>query len=93
MTVALLVMVAHGLDLVTFMAGISSFGVAIEAESNPLMRQVFAAGGLPLVAGLKTAGAVALACIAHMRRWALVPATGAGIAGAGINLMAISLVM
>jgi hypothetical protein len=88
-TAPLLVAVAHGLDLLTFMWAVSILGIG--GESNGLIRQAHGAGGLLLIVALKTAGLIALACIASMRRWALLPAAGAGIAGASVNLVALSL--
>lgn len=86
---ALLVAVAHGLDLVTFMLAVDRWGIG--GEANGLVQMAYLSGGLLLVVTLKASGALALSCIAHMRRWALLPAAGAGIAGATFNLIAISL--
>jgi hypothetical protein len=87
----LLVGVAHGLDLVTFLLAIVWFGLPIEAESNPLMRDAYAAGGMVAVAALKASGAAALSFIAAMRHWALLPAAVPGIFGAGVNTLAIAI--
>lgn len=89
MTPALLVAVSHGLDLLTFMLAVERWGIA--GEANSLMQMAYLSGGLALVVTLKASGALALSCIAHLRRWALLPAAGAGIAGATINLIAITL--
>jgi biotin transporter BioY len=86
----LLVGVAHGLDLVTFMLALTIFGLTIEDEWNHLARMAYATGGLAAVALLKASGTVALAFIVHMRRWALLPATVPGIVGASVNLLAIA---
>jgi hypothetical protein len=88
----LLVGVAHGLDLLTFMLAVAVLGLSIGDEANPFMRMAYATTGMAGVVALKTSGAVALALIAHMRRWALIPAAGAGIVGASVNVLAISIV-
>jgi biotin transporter BioY len=87
----LLVGVAHGLDLVTFLLAMTIFGLTIEDEFNHLARMAYATGGLAGVALLKSAGATALALIAHMRYWALIPATVSGIVGAAVNLTSIAI--
>lgn len=85
----LLVSVAHGLDLLTFVMALSAIGIA--GESNGLMSAVYLSGGLLALVALKAAGTLGLACIAHMRRWALLPATAAGIVGALTNLAALGI--
>jgi hypothetical protein len=85
----LLVAVAHGMDLVSFLAVASALGAA--GESNPFMRSLYLNGSLLSLVALKAAGATALALIAQMRPWALVPAAGAGLAGAAVNSLAVSM--
>lgn len=84
MTRPLLVSVSHGLDLLTFIAAVSMFGIA--GESNGLMRTVYLSGGLFTLVALKASGTAALAFITQMRPRYLVPAAGAGIVGATVNL-------
>jgi hypothetical protein len=91
MTRSLLVAVAHGLDLLTFMLAVVVVGLSVEGESNLLMRSAHATAGLLGVVALKSFGAVALSCIVHLRSWALLPAAGAGVVGASVNLLAISI--
>lgn len=87
MTRFLLVAVAHGLDLVTFLVVVAA--LPIHGEANPLARAAYMGGGVGVVIALKTAGTLALACITYMRAWALIPAAGAGLIGASVNLLAI----
>ena len=87
MTRPLIVAVAHGLDLVTFLLAFRAFGV--QGEANGLMRTLYLELGPAGVVALKSAGATALAFISQLRGWALVPAAFAGILGAAINLMAL----
>ena len=87
MTGFLLVAVAHGLDLLTFMVAVTVHGIG--GEANPLARMAFISLGLLGLVVLKAAGTVALACIAHMRPWALIPATVSGMLGAVVNSLAI----
>jgi hypothetical protein len=87
MTGFLLVAVAHGLDLVTFMVAVAVHGIG--GEANPLARAAFVSLGLLGLVALKVAGTAALACIAHMRPWALIPATGSGLVGAVVNSLAV----
>ena len=89
MTRPLLVAVAHSLDLLTFLIAVSLFG--INGEANATMQLAFLSAGLGGVIALKLAGTSALACIAQMRSWALIPAAGAGILGASVNLAAIAI--
>jgi hypothetical protein len=89
MTRPLIVAVAHGLDLVTFLLALAAFGVG--GESNGLMQTVYLHLGPTGVIALKSSGAVALALITQLRGWALVPAAAAGMAGAAANLLALRL--
>lgn len=90
----LMVGVAHGLDLLTFLLAIGA-GVSIDGEWNVLARDLVALGavGLGLLIVLKGAAAMALACIVAWKRYpwvarlAFVPAVGAGIIGAVVNLV------
>ena len=86
----LIVAVAHGLDLVTFLLALAAFGVG--GESNGLMQSAYVHLGLAGVVALKSTGAMALALISQLRGWALVPAAAAGIVGAATNLLALRLV-
>jgi hypothetical protein len=85
----LIVAVAHGLDLMTFLLALAAFGVG--GEANGLMRLAYLHLGLAGVVALKTSGATALALISQLRGWALLPAATAGIVGAAINLLALRL--
>ena len=89
MTRPLIVAVAHGLDLVTFLMAMAAFG--IRGESNGLMQTVYLHLGPAGIVALKSSGATALALITQLRGWALVPAAAAGIAGAATNLLALRL--
>jgi hypothetical protein len=86
----LIVAVAHGLDLVTFLLALRVFGV--HGEANGLMRTLYLELGPAGIVALKTAGTSALACMSQLRRWAFVPAAAAGIVGAAVNLLALRLV-
>ena len=85
----LIVAVAHGLDLVTFLLALAAFGIG--GESNGFMQSIYVHGGPGGIIVLKGAGAAALALITALRGWALVPAALAGIAGAAANIAALSL--
>ena len=85
----LIVGVAHGLDLVTFLMALAAFGIG--GESNGFMQTIYLHGGPAGIVALKGSGATALALIAQLRGWALVPAAMAGIAGAAVNLLALRL--
>ena len=85
----LIVAVAHGLDLMTFLLALAAFGVG--GEANGLMQLAYLHLGLVGVVALKTSGATALALISQLRGWALLPAAGAGILGAAVNLLALRL--
>jgi hypothetical protein len=89
MTRALIVGVAHGLDLVTFLLALAAFGIG--GESNGFVQAVYLHGGQASIVALKSSGATALALITQLRGWALVPAAMAGIAGAAINVLALRL--
>ena len=89
MTRPLIVAVAHGLDLVTFLLALAAFGIG--GESNGFMQTVYVHGGHAGIIGLKSSGAAALALITELRGWALVPAALAGIAGAAVNTIALTL--
>lgn len=89
MTKPLIVGVAHGLDLVTFLLALAAFGIG--GESNGFMQTVYLHGGQAGIVALKSSGATALALITQLRGWAVVPAALAGIAGAAINLLALRL--
>jgi hypothetical protein len=79
---------AHLADLATFGLAISVYGIS--GEGNPIVRELFAAGGLPLVAAVKVAGALGAALIvAHQRRW-LALAAGSGLVGAITTLVAVA---
>jgi hypothetical protein len=90
MTRSLLVANAHGLDLLTFLMVLSLFGIA--GESNGVMQTVYASGGILAVVALKASGTAALAFLTQLRRWALLPAAGAGLLGASVNLLAIGVI-
>lgn len=89
----LMVCVAHGLDLLTFLIALSA--LSIHAEANHVMRSLYVSGGPIGVVALKTAGTVALACMVaqprwpHLARWSFMPAVGAGILGGEVNLLAL----
>ncbi|MGZ6256223.1 MAG: hypothetical protein ACXWMB_04325 [Candidatus Limnocylindria bacterium] len=89
MTRPLIVAVAHGLDLVTFLLALRVFGV--HGEANGLMRTLYLELGPAGIVALKSAGASALAFMSQLRRWALVPAACAGLLGAAVNLLALRL--
>jgi hypothetical protein len=90
----LMVCVAHGLDLATFLIALSA--LTIHAEANYLMRGLYVSSGPIGVIALKTAGTAALACMVaqqrwpHLARWTFIPAVSAGILGAEVNLLALS---
>jgi hypothetical protein len=89
MTGPLIVGVAHGLDLLTFLLALAAFGIA--GESNGFMQTVYLHGGQTGIVALKSSGTAALALISQLRGWAVVPAAAAGIAGAAVNLLALRL--
>jgi hypothetical protein len=90
MTRPLIVAVAHGLDLVTFLLALAAFGIG--GEWNGLMQSAYVHGGVAGIIALKSSGAAALALITELRGWALVPAALAGIAGAAANVAALTLI-
>jgi hypothetical protein len=90
MTKPLIVGVAHGLDLMTFLLALAAFGIG--GESNGFMQAVYVHGGQGGIVALKTSGAAALALMSQLRGWALLPAACAGMAGAAVNLLALRLV-
>jgi hypothetical protein len=90
MTRPLIVAVAHGLDLVTFLLALRAFG-GVHGEANGLMRTLYLEVGPAGIVALKSAGASALAFMSQLRGWALVPAACAGILGAAVNLLALRL--
>jgi len=93
MTRPLMVLVSHGLDLLTFLMVVQIYG--LDGEWNR-----FAALGLGTLLLLKTSGSLALALLVHrpmwpltaLHRYGLVPAVGAGIIGAEVNLIAYAIV-
>jgi hypothetical protein len=89
MTRPLLVGVAHGLDLLTFLLALAVFGIG--GESNGFMQAIYLHGGTGGIVALKGSGAAALALMSQLRGWALAPAVFAGIAGAAANLLALRL--
>ena len=89
MTRPLIVAVAHGLDLVTFLLALAAFGIG--GESNGVMQTVYFHSGQAGIIALKSSGAAALALITDLHGWALVPAALAGIAGAAVNTLALTL--
>ena len=89
MTGPLIVVVAHGLDLVTFLLALAAFGIG--GESNGFMQSIYVHGGPAGIIALKGSGAAALALITALRGWALLPAALAGIAGATANITALAL--
>lgn len=88
MTRPLLVLVAQGLDLLTFLMVVAAVGVA--GEANGVMVAAWLAGPAVFLA-LKASGSIGLACIAQLRPRYLVYAAGAGILGASVNLIALRL--
>jgi len=85
MTRLLLVAVAHGMDLLTFLMAASVFGIDGEWGAS---RSVIGAGLVGIVA-LKAFGTLGLVCLTQLRRWAFVPAAASGLIYASINLIAI----
>jgi hypothetical protein len=89
MTRPLIVAVAHGLDLLTFLMALAAYGVG--GEANGVMQTVYLHLGPAGIVALKSSGAAALAMISQLRGWALVPAAAAGILGAAVNLAALKI--
>ena len=81
--------------IATHLADLATFGLAIgvysiSGEANPVARELFLAGGMPLVAAVKVAGALMAALIvARRRRW-LWLAAGSGLLGAVTTLAALA---
>jgi hypothetical protein len=90
MTRPLLVAVAHGLDLLTFLLALSAFGIG--GETNGLMHTIYLQAGQAGIVALKTSGAAALALMSQLWGWTLLPAAAAGIVGAAVNVLALRLV-
>lgn len=86
MTGPLIVLVSHALDFATFGMAVSLFGVS--GESNGLAKWLIALGGFGLLLLVKSAGATLLAGIVQRRPGYLLPAAGAGLLGASVNLLA-----
>jgi hypothetical protein len=77
----------HLADLATFVA-IGLYSIA--GEANPVARELFQAGGLPLVVAVKVAGALVAALIVARRRQWLWLAAGSGLLGALTTLVALA---
>ena len=69
MTRPLIVAVAHGLDLVTFLMALAAFG--IRGESNGLMQTVYLHLGPAGILALKSSGATAAGTSAQPRSWVI----------------------
>lgn len=91
MIAPLLILVAHGLDALTFLLAVELWGMW--GESNPIAQAIYTAAGLWGLVLLKTGGAaVAAAIVARARHWRtgkLLFAAAAGILGATANLTAL----
>jgi hypothetical protein len=77
----------HLADFATFVLAIGLYGVA--GEANPIARELYATGGLPLVAAVKIGGALVAALIVSRRNRWLWLAAGSGLLGAGTTLVAL----
>jgi hypothetical protein len=78
---------AHLADLATFGLAIGFYGIS--GEANPVARELFAVGGVGLVAAAKVAGAFTAALIVARRpRW-LWLAAGSGLIGAMTGILAV----
>lgn len=86
----LIVAVANGSDLVTFLLALAAFGIG--GESNGFMQSAYGHGSQTGIIALKGSGAAALALITDLYGWALLPAALAGIVGAAANIAALSLI-
>lgn len=86
MTGALLVAVAHGLDLATLLAVVAVHGVA--GEANPLAVGLYAAGGPAALVALKVGGVGALLALVRRSSLRLALAVLAGLIGALVNALA-----
>ena len=85
----LLFLNAHALDVLTFLWAVSAFGLS--GESNPLMRDLYQAGGL---GGIIAVRSVAIAAYARwIPRWRTAFTFGIwlGLIGAASNLAALAL--
>lgn len=93
MVAPLLILVAHGLDGLTFLLAVQRWGIS--GESNPVAHLVVGAAGVGGLLLLKAAGAsVAAGIVARARRWRtvmLLVAVLAAIVGAVANLGAVAL--
>jgi hypothetical protein len=78
----------HLADLATFGLAIGMYGIA--GEMNPMARELFVIGGLPMVAAIKVAGALAAALIVARRPKWLWLAAGSGLVGAVTTLIALA---
>lgn len=78
---------AHLADLATFGLAIGFYGVG--GEANPFARELFAIGGIGLVAALKVLGALAAALIVSRRPGWLWLASGSGLIGAITGIVAV----
>ncbi len=78
----------HLADLATFGLAFGLYGIA--GEANPVARELFLAGGLPLVTAVKVAGALLAALIVASRRRWLWLAAGSGLLGAMTTLVALA---
>jgi hypothetical protein len=78
----------HLADLALFGLAIGMYGIA--GEMNPMARELFAVGGLPMVATIKVAGALAAALIVARRPQWLWLAAGSGLVGAVATLVALA---
>jgi hypothetical protein len=78
---------AHLADLATFGLAIGLYGIA--GEANPVVRGLFAIGGLGLVAAIKIGGAMVAALIVARRPGWLWLASGSGLVGAVTGIMAV----
>lgn len=87
MTGPLIVLLSHALDFLTFLMAVSLFG--LRGEANGLALWLVTLGGLGLLLLVKSAGATLLAGIVQRRPGYLLPAAGAGLLGASINLLAL----
>jgi hypothetical protein len=93
MTRPLIVLVAHGLDVLTFGIAVSVFGLwgasLYGYESNGIAGWLVSLGGFGLLLLVKSAGATLAAGIVQHRPKYLLLAAGAGIIGATVNLFAV----
>jgi hypothetical protein len=78
----------HLADLATFGLAVGTYGIA--GELNPMARELFVFGGLPMVAAIKVAGALGAALIVARRPQWLWLAAGSGLLGATATLLALA---